>query len=67
MSFAGSMHDVLDALAFPRVGDVHEPVRRLNDRGIRILAGLAFQHVNGVHARAIARDATFSGVLPFGV
>ena len=48
----------------PRVSDVHETIGGLNNRRIRIFAGLAFEHVHGFPRLSVAREATFSGVLP---
>src|SRR5262249_35730702 len=36
--------DMLDPLAFPRIGDVNQAVGALNHRRIRVFARIAFEH-----------------------
>src|SRR5207249_1577279 len=48
--------NVLDALAFPRIGDIYDSVSALNDGRIRVLAPIAFENERGFPRSAITRD-----------
>ena len=56
VQFRGVERHVLHALALPGVGDVYEAIGGLNDGGIRVFAGRAFEDRRGLPGFGVVRN-----------